>query len=660
MTSPKSKTTSNIQDPKNRKFPSLPGIYMMKNNRDKILYIGKAKSLKSRIHSYFSNTKQSLKNQFLIQQIHNIDYIVTANEVGAFLLEASLIKKHKPRYNIRLTDDKNYPYIRVSSKDSFPRLYLERRVKDKKSTYFGPYTQGGFVRDMISFTNQNFQLRDCSDSEFKTRKRPCLTHQMGFCSAPCVGLVTAEEYQKQSQKALQFLRGKHQELLRDLNKKMKKYSEELRYEEAGRIKNYIQSIEMNHQSQSVVQESKKDQDVVVCLGDKQDSLIEFLHLRKGRLISHHYSFLSKALPIEENFLSYLNQYYDEHIIPDEVLIQSPLKASQVKMLEKVLQQRKEGPCLVKEPQKKSERLLMDMAESNAQNHFKDKKQQSEDKQELLLEIQKRFHLPELPVRIECYDISHWRGKETVGSQVVFENGEPLKKDYRMYLLQKAPKENDYASLQEVLERRIKHTEYDEPQLILIDGGKGQLRAVQKILEELGHTRIPLVCLAKDRVKEFVAKNSFIKEAFPKDFAKDSSVTDALAEDSSVKDALTKESSVKTKYSSTVHSSGERFYLVGRKNPVIFHNNSKSLHLLLHLRDEAHRFAIGHHKKRRDKDFLKGGLDEISGLGAKRKQALLSHFKTLEVLKKASVEEIASTPTIPKPLALKIKKYCDSI
>ncbi len=597
-----------------REFPNSPGIYIMKNAHNKILYIGKAKSLRLRVRSYFNSKKPSLKNQFLIHQMKNIDYIITDNEVEAFLLESSLIKKHKPRYNVRLTDDKDYPYIRCDVKDKFPRLYFERKVKDSKSLYFGPYTQGAFIRHIIDFLNQNFQLRDCSNSDFKTRKRPCLTHQMGFCTAPCVNLVNAKEYKKQFQKAVRFLKGQHTHLKKSLEKKMETFSKDLRFEEAGRVRDYLKAIEMIDQNQSVVQKSDKDKDVIVVKGDERGTLIEFLHLRQGRLISSRYHFLAKVVPEEENLLSYLNQYYEENIIPDEILLNVNIKKSQLKVLEKVLSQRKEKSCLIYTSLQKKDQGLIQMALKNAENHFQDEIKQSEDRIEILKEIQKKFHLNHLPLRIECYDISHWKGLDAIGSQVVFENGLPVRKDYRLYSLKKAAKEDDYASLQEVLERRLKHTEYEDPHLILIDGGRGQLRAVQKILETLNREDIPIVSLAKDRIKENI------------------------------------------KYNSSISSLGERFYLVGRKNPVTFSSSSKSFHLLLHLRNEAHRFAIESHRKKRDKNFLSSDLDKIKGLGLKGKKSLLNHFSSLESLKKASEEEIFSVPFISKRVAQEIRLY----
>ncbi|MGI9549244.1 MAG: excinuclease ABC subunit UvrC [Bdellovibrionales bacterium] len=596
-----------------KSFPNTPGVYIMKNGHNKILYIGKAKSLKTRVLAYFNTNNLTLKNQFLVHQMKVIDYWMTKNEVEAFLLEASLIKKHKPRYNVRLTDDKNYPYIRCSMGDSFPRFYFERRVKDSQSLYFGPYTQGSFTRQMLDFLNQNFQLRDCSDADFKTRKRPCLIHQMGFCTAPCVDLVSEKSYRKQVQKALRFLRGQHKGLIKTLQQQMNQFSKEFRYEEAGRIRDYLKAIEMIDQHQSVIQNSDKDKDVVIAVGDERGTLLEFLHLRKGRLISSHHSFLPKTLPEEEPLLSYLNQYYQENIIPDELLLEMNIQKLSLQVLEQVLSQKKQNPCKIFLKTEKEDEGLIQLALKNARNHFEDAVKKSESRQDILLEIKNKFHLKQLPLRIECYDISHWQGSHTIGSQVVFENGLPFKKEYRLYQLKQARQKDDYASLKEVLERRLKHTEYEDPDFILVDGGRGQLGVVHRVLKDLNRAEIPLVSLAKDRVQSDIKSSSLV-------------------------------------------SSGERFYLVGRKNPVSFSSSSPAFSLLLQIRDEAHRFAITAHRRKRDRDFLVGDLDQIKGLGFKTKQKLFDHFKSLESLKRATEQELLDLPFLSEKLAHQIKLY----
>lgn len=602
--------TVNLKEREVSRLPTLPGVYLIKNSQSKILYVGKAKVLRSRVRSYFSSSDISMKNRFLIRQMKKVDYIVTANEEEACLLEASLIKKHKPRYNVRLKDDKAYPYIRCSVRDNFPRLYFERKVRDRKSLYFGPYTQSGAVRAIMNFLNHTFQLRDCTDSDFKTRERPCLTHQMGFCTAPCVKLTDKKEYRKQFQKAVQFLKGRHSGLVKNLKSRMKQRANELRFEEAARLRESLKAVEMIEQNQLVIQHSEMDRDVICTVLDECGFLTEFLHLRKGRLIGTHYRFFK--IPFDEEiFFSFINQYYGENLIPDEIIISPPLKKSLQKLMEKVLSLRRESACRVTAPEEDTDHALMDRARQNAENHLKDEIRQGENQREILEEIQKKFHLPALPFRMECYDISHWQGKGTVGSQAVFENGVPKKEDYRLYGLKKAAPSDDYGSLREVLTRRLLHTEYEDPHLLIIDGGKGQLRAAQKILETIGRQDIPIVSLAKDRPHHSEKKKK-------------------------------------------ADSSGERFYLPGRKNPVLF-KSSPAFHLLLHIRDEAHRFALETHRKKRDKQFLSGDLDQIPELGPKRKQDLLKKFGSLEKIKQATEKELASLPSISPTLAQKIKK-----
>ena len=598
-------------------FPSLPGVYLMKKGEEKILYVGKAKSLRSRVHSYFNEKSSSIRIEFLIRQLESIDYIVTENEVEAFLLEASLIKTHKPRYNIRLKDDKAYPYIRCSVQEDFPRFYFERRVKDSHSVYFGPYTEGWTVRALLDFLNQNFHLRDCSDSDFKTRKRPCLSWDMGICPAPCVKKITKAEYQKNYKKALSFLKGSSKDLVKKINSQMKSCSKELRFEEAARLRDRLRAIEMIEQSQSVVQRNDKDRDVAVIKADEQGMLVEILHFRKGRLIGNRFHFLKKVVAEEEILLSFLNQYYSENLLPDELLLKMPIKISRLKLLEKVLSSRKGSACRILHVLNKEDDLLIQMAEKNAENHLQNEIDKEQNQQDILIEIKRRLKLSKLPLRIECYDVSHWQGSQSIGSQVVFEKALPSNKEYRLYNLKSVSDGDDYLALQELMTRRLNHKEYEKPNMILIDGGKGQLRAVEKILKDLRWEGIPLVALAKDRVKDQGA------------------------------------------YNSKITSSGERFYLPGRKNPVTFPSHSKALRVLLHLRDEAHRFAISAHRKKRDKMFLQGDLDAIKGLGQKSKIALLKKFDTLEDLKKLSEKELARLGFVSKALAKRIKQHFSS-
>ncbi|MBC6414956.1 MAG: excinuclease ABC subunit UvrC [Bdellovibrionales bacterium] len=592
-----------------RHFPSLPGVYLMKNKENQILYVGKAKSLKLRVLSYFNANSSQLKIDFLLKKTDSIEYLLTDNEVEAFLLESSLIKKHKPLYNVRLKDDKSYPYIRFTKDENFPRFYFERRVKDSKHLYFGPYTEGFTVRAILDFLNQNFHLRDCSNSDFKTRKRPCLNFDIGICPAPCVGKISPENYRKNYQKALNFLRGQSKGLVKKLQTEMKQAVKVLNFELAARNRDCLQAIERIEMNQVVVQKTDKDKDVVVLQSLEGKHLIEILHFRKGRLIGNRFQLIKNS---EEDFLmSFLNQYYLENLIPDELVIPLPIKKGR-KILEKVLTQRKKTMCRIVSNLSAENKILVRRAEMNAFNHLKDEIQKSKSIQEHLKEIQLKFHLPYYPHRIECYDISHWQGSYSVGSGVVFEEGKPLKKDYRLYNLKTVQEGDDFLALQEVFSRRLSHREYKKPDLVLIDGGRGQLKAIQNVLHSKGVKDWSVVSLAKDRFK---TDSQYLSQK----------------------------------------STGERFFLPGRKNPLIFPSHSKALKILLHLRDEAHRFAILSHRKKRDKMFLKGDLDLVKGLSSRIKEKLLKSCGSMENIRSMSEIELANLDFISKALSRRIKE-----
>ena len=591
-----------------KEYPTQSGVYLMKSKVDKILYVGKAKNLRNRVRSYFTDSKDhSPKTRLLVGQIYEVEYILTKTEVEAFLLEASLIKKHRPKYNIRLKDDKSYPYIRISMSDDFPRLYLARKVKRDGSLYFGPYTSGGAVFETIRFLNHTFKIRDCTDSVFKTRKRPCMTHQIGRCLAPCVGLIQKPEYREDIEGAKSFLKGHDKQVLKTLKARMLEASTQERFEAAARVRDSMEAVKAILQKQSVINaNSDKDQDAVSFYGDERGTLVETLHIRQGRVIGswpHFFPLVDLASPTEsgedprEFLVSFLNQYYEDNIIPDEVLLPIELGGDLTKLLEAVLVERSAGEKrLVRYATDEKGRSLVEMAQQNAQAHFEKYVSKSEEKKKALEEIQDRLSLPKIPNRIECYDISNFQGQESVASQVVFEEGVPAKEHYRRYKIKTVEGANDYASMHEVLSRRFQHTEYDKPDLIVIDGGKGQLGVAVKVLEELGVGEIPIVGLAKARTQ-----GSFQDQ--------------------------------------DVQATQERFFLPGRQNPVLFRNNSDALHILVGIRDEAHRFAITYHRKLRENTSLESELDLVIGLGEKRKKELLKHFSGVEELRMARPEDI---------------------
>ncbi len=601
-----------------REYPTQSGVYLMKSKTDKIIYVGKAKNLRNRVRSYFADLKDhSPKTRILVTHIHELEYILTKTEVEAFLLEASLIKKHRPKYNIRLKDDKTYPYIKLSWADAYPRLYLARKVKRDGGLYFGPYTSGGAVFGTIRFLNRAFKIRDCTDAVFKSRKRPCMTYQIGRCTAPCVNLVSEEDYRADVDGARAFLKGQDKKVVKNLKEKMLTAAGEEKFEVAAALRDSIEAIKAILQKQAVINAaSDRDQDAIGYFGDERGCLIETLHIRQGRVLgtrSHFFPLLDPNDAQEDPrdwLVTFMNQYYEDNVIPEEVLLPTEIGGDMVKLMEAVLKERSGSDVIVRFATDEKGRALCDMANQNAKSHFEKHVTKSEEKKKGLEEIQDRFSLPALPVRIKCFDISNFQGEESVASQVVFEDGVPSKENYRRYKIKTVVGANDYASMKEVLSRRFEHTEYDDPSLLVVDGGKGQLNVAVKVLEEIGRQDIPVVGLAKARVQgEFSDSEVFASE--------------------------------------------ERFFLPGRANPVIFRSNSEAHHILVGIRDEAHRFAITYHRKLREATSLESQLDLVIGLGDKRKKDLLKRFESVDAIRLASPEEIAEIKGFNRVLAERV-------
>ena len=547
-----------------KSFPGQCGVYLMKDINNRVIYVGKAKNLKSRVQSYFSNDK-SFKNIFLIPRIYHIDYILTDTEVEAYLLEAGLVKKHKPRYNVRLKDDKSYPYIRCSMEDRYPRFYMERRVRKKGSLYFGPYTDAFFARRMIRFLNEQFKIRDCSNHFMKGRIKPCLTYHIGNCTAPCVDKESQIDYLQQVKQSLSFLKGKGKAVLKDMEVQMKKLSKEERFEEATRLRDRIKAVEFCREKQYVVSQQKKNLDVVAFYSDKKAILFHTLHIRAGSVVGHrfHYESHINQNPVffSEHFCSFIIQYYMDNLVPDLILLSYDQPESFLfATLEQVLFKIHGKSVCVRRPTGNIEKKLMEMSLKNAQSRFKEQYSQKQSLLQGLADIQKKFHLKNLPERMECFDISHFQGENQVAAQAVFEEGVPKKEDYRRYKIKWVQGVDDFASIKEVVGRRFNHREYPDPHLLVVDGGKGQLAKALLALKEAGRDDVSVVAIAKARVKS--------------DFS-----------------------------SKEVKVSHEKFFLPGRKNALVFPSDSKALHILMHLRDEAHRFAVTYHRRLSQKSFM---------------------------------------------------------
>jgi excinuclease ABC subunit C len=595
-------------------FPQNPGVYLMKNAKEKIVYVGKAKNLRARVRSYFNSSDQSVKTRYLMMNVIAIDYILTATEVEAYLLEASLIKKHRPRYNVRLKDDKTYPYIKAALDHEFPRFYLARRVQADGAVYFGPYSSSSSVRETIRFLNKAFKIRDCADGFFRSRTRPCISYQIGQCSAPCVNYIGQDEYRRDIESALEFLKGRNGKILKDLTQRMKQAAREERFEHAARLRDSVQAIDRIWEKQTVVAMNKDyDQDVIAFVGDHRGTLVETLHIRAGRVIGSQPHFLSRfdctapSEDVRDWLTSFLNQYYSDNIIPDEIILQLDLGGDIVKLLQAVFVERQNKRARITAATGAEGKKLLDMAMVNAESHFHDAINKSDQRALGLEQIRVKFGLQAVPRRIECFDISNFQGAENVASQVVFEDGVPRKEEYKRYKIRTVEGSNDFAAMKEVLSRRFRHKEWDDPDLVVVDGGKGQLKMAIEALKEIGRPDVPAVGMAKAR-------------------------TQGSFEDREV---------VATQ---------ERFFLPGRQNHVTFHSNSEAHRILVALRDEAHRFAISYHRKLRHEKALASILSEVPGLGEKRIAALLKAFQSVEAMAAASIEDLVKVPLMTRGLA----------
>ncbi len=607
---------SRLKD-KVKNLPQLPGIYIMKTHGGKIIYVGKAKSLRTRVRSYFSGSADlSPKTIFLVKNIFEFEYMITQTEVEAFLLEASLIKKHRPKYNIRLKDDKSYPYICLSMNNPFPRLYLKRKVEKNGSLYFGPFTSGLAVNATIKFLNRSFMIRDCTDGFFKTRKRPCMTYQIGRCTGPCVDLISQEDYGIDIEAAKNFLRGRNRKVVSDLTKKMKMAASQEKFENAAKMRDSIEAIQKILEKQAVINPTSEiDQDVVGYFGDEFGTMIETLHIRQGVMIGNRSHFLKELNPhiagedVREWLTSFMTQYYFDNIIPDEILLTVDLGLDLIKLLQAVLKERSGHEVIVRFATDEKGQKLIALSNQNAKSKYEEQVSKNKKRALGLEEIKEKLGLPRLPKRIECFDISNTQGAESVASQVVFEEGLPAKDHYRRYKIKSVTGPNDFESMREVLTRRLEHDEWEEPDLIVVDGGKGQLGIAVEVLAEMKR-EIPVVGLAKARTQgEFTDQE--------------------------------------------VSATEERFYLPGRSNPVLFRPASDAFQVLVGIRDEAHRFAISYHRKLRDQTSLESELDFVVGLGEKRKKELLKRFKSVDDIKAASVDQISSLHGFNQILAERI-------
>ncbi len=595
-------------------IPSLAGVYIMRDDTGKVIYIGKAVNLNARVNSYFTRSGDARFNvRYLMRRVARIETIITVNDKEAFLLENTLIKRHQPRYNIRLRDDKTYVSVRVNLDHEWPRAVVMRRregSRKDKALYLGPYSSAAAVRETLRQLQRVFPIRSCPDHVLRNRSRPCLLHQIGRCCAPCVKPVDKGEYGELVEGTVLFLKGKTREALKALRERMARHARAMEYEQAAVARDRIQSIEQTLERQGVHKHEGSDHDIVVLerMGGF-GAFIVFVY-RNGLLVSSR-PFLVRDhdRPAGDLMEEFLSRYYEAEAPPREVLCDPPPRDGQ--FLEAWLGDRREGRVQVLNPQRGEKRRLIEVARENALRLLEQHLSGHKTIQEIHHEIIAKFHLDAAPDPIECYDVSTIQGFATVGSMVTFRGGEPDKSRYRRFRIKTLEGQDDFGSLREVLTRRFRRvTDGSEPApgLVVIDGGKGQLGVAVDVFEELGIDGVPVVGMAKSRVKRRGDQS---------------------------------------------HRTEERFFLPGRKNPVIFKGNSPALYLLQRLRDEAHRFGITYHRELRGRRNLRSVLESITGVGKTRASRLLRHFGSVKRLRETAVEEIASVPGIPRELAARI-------
>ncbi len=611
-------------------LPTRPGCYLMYDVNGRVIYVGKAVNLRARVRSYFHSNAMDMavspKTARLVAEIDCIEFIVTDSELEALILEANLIKKHRPRYNVRLKDDKRYPYIKVHWRDDFPKVTITRRMKRDGARYFGPFTSSRAVRQTLDTLRKVFPYLTCDRDITGNDTRACLYYDIKLCNGPCIGAVTREEYRATMADLIKFLEGKTESVVKDMQARMQGAAEALDFEKAATIRDQLHAIAHIVEKQKIVSAAQADQDVIAFAREDGDTCVQVFFIRGGKLLGREYFILDGAEGEEEQAImnSFVKQFYDEAAyIPPEVLL--PAQIEEALIIEQWLRQKRGTKVMLTVPRRGHKRNLVRMAGENAAEtlgSLRAQWQADRHKQEQAMsELQERLDLSLAPTRIECYDISTIQGTSTVGSMVVFVHGVPRKSDYRRFNVRSVPGEpDDYASMREVLTRRFERWQDGNkgglssndpgakarkqiawallPDLLLVDGGKGQLNVAVKVLDSfdlLG--QVPVAGLAKRE---------------------------------------------------------EELFVPGRKDPILLPRNSQGLYLVQRVRDEAHRFAITSHRARRRKVGLASQLERVPGVGPARRKTLLKHFGSIEGVRAATVEEIAALPGLPFDVAEAVK------
>jgi len=590
-------------------LPAKPGIYLFKDKEGKVIYVGKAANLNSRVRSYFgAPSSLSAKVQRLVAKIWDFEFIVTNSEQEALILECNMIKKYTPRYNVHLKDNKTFPYLKININDDWPGVYITRRVQKDGAKYFGPFASPGSVRKTLRLIDKIFPFRSCSKHIEGKDKRPCLDYYIRRCLGPCIGAVEKQEYHDVINQVILFLQGKQELILRELKAKMKAAALQLHFERAALLRDQITAIEAVIEGQRIAIKLQGEKDVVGLAQNKEQAYVELFSIRNSKLIGQDYFIMEgiEGEPPGQIMTSFVKQYYaSASYIPPLILLQHPVDEPAV--LSEWLEQQRGRRVELQVPQRGDKKKLVDTAAENAAQGLQ-LAQAKEIKVEVissgLRELKNRLRLPKMPRRIECYDVSNIQGALAVGSMVVLEKGRPKPAHYRRFRIKTVAGADDYAMIQETLRRRFKRGLIGEgtwaiiPDLVLIDGGKGQLNAALEVRQELGLDSIPMASLAKEN---------------------------------------------------------EEVFIPGNPQPVYIAKDSPALHILQRARDEAHRFAISYHRRLRHKEGIASILDNIPGIGPRRKKALLKKFGSIEAIREASSEELSQTEGITLALAQKVKE-----
>lgn len=588
-----------------------PGVYLMKDRQGDVLYIGKAKDLRSRVKAYFlPSAKHPPKTGIMVSRVHEVDFMVTASEAEAYILESNLIKKNRPRYNILLKDDKHYPYLRLSVRDDYPRLDVVRRIVRDGSRYFGPFVPGSHLRTTLELIEKTFPLRKCRNRIDGKKQRPCLNAQIGRCLSPCTGTISKAEYGRMAREVILFLQGRNRQLIRDLSMKMEQASRSMEFEKAAAIRDQIRQIGTLTEQQKIISPSMEDKDIFGRARSGEAACVEILFVRGGKLLGKEDLFIEQIGEEKEDEIlrTAMMQYYSKgRLIPPHIF--APLAFAEAEIMEKAFSEISGSRVRISVPKRGINLKLVRMADENAglalQAHLERKGRDLA----VLSDLQQAAQLKKLPLRIEAFDISNIQGEYAVASMVAFCEGKPLKSHYRHYRIQSVEGANDYAMMEEVLMRRYgpgDDAALPMPDLILMDGGKGQLNVLLQVAGEQG---------------------------FPED-------TDYM-------------SLAKGRNHEDGEDGAERIYLPGRRDPIVLDPSDPVMHLVQRIRDESHRFAVAYYRKLHIRETLTSRLQEIHGIGKKRTLSLLKHFGSLDRVRRASLEELVLAPSMTREVASRV-------